>query len=93
MRPDPGRGGGVGNNSFGSFGSLSLWGLGDAAAEEVAVLEGPILFFEMVDGPGAGAISCFFTAIATGAGAFWADGSTIADGANLLTVGEGGTEV
>jgi hypothetical protein len=67
MRPDPGRGGGVGYNSFGS---LSLWGFGDAAAEEVAVLPGPLPFFEIVVGPGAGAMSCFFTAIATGVGGF-----------------------
>jgi hypothetical protein len=50
-------------------------------------------FFEIVDGPGAGAISCFFTAIATGVGGFGVDDSTIAEGANLLTVGDGGTEV
>lgn len=93
MRPDPGRGGGVGYSSFGSFSSLGLCGLGEAAAEDVAVLPEPMAFFEIVDGPGAGAISCFLATMATGVGGFGVDDSTMAEGANLLTVGDGGTEV
>jgi hypothetical protein len=70
--------------------------LGDAAAEDVAVLPGPIAFLEMVEGPGgAGAIgSGFLGAIATGVGGFGLmDDSRTTEGANLLTVGDGGTEV
>jgi hypothetical protein len=75
--------------------------LGDAAAEDVAVLPGPIAFLEIVDGPeGAGAIGSGFlcgipaTPVGTfGVGAGLNDDSRVAEGANLLTVGDGGTEV
>lgn len=70
--------------------------MGDAAAEDVAVLPGPIAFLEIVDGPeGAGAIgSGFLCGIATPVGTFGVnDDSRLTEGANLLTVGDGGTEV
>jgi len=48
MRPDPGRGGGAGNVSLGSF---SLGGFGEAAVDEVAVLPLPTGFFANKVGP------------------------------------------
>lgn len=74
------------------FGSFCLGGLGEAAAEELAVL----VFFEIVDGPGAEAIcSDVLRCIGAdaGAGGFELPFSRATAGASLLTVGDGGTEV
>ena len=45
IRPDPGRGGGTG---FVSFGSFCFGGFGDAVAEEVAVLPLPKAFLRAI---------------------------------------------
>jgi hypothetical protein len=91
MRPEPGSGGGVG---YVSLASLSLGGLGEAAADDVAVLPAPMAFLETVWRPGwlPGATASFFGAVGARAGAEGAAGACSRTGANLFAVGEAGTE-
>lgn len=89
MRPDPGRGGGVGHSSFAS---LALGGFGDAAADDVAVLPFAIVFLGTVEETGGAGVTISGVAVAV-VDNFGLDDSMITEGASLFTCGEGGTEV
>jgi len=74
--------------------SLILGGFGDAAAEEVAVLPGPSeFFFDMAVEPTVTMLVSDFLEATPGCTGGFGDDSTIAEGASLFTVGEGGTEL
>jgi hypothetical protein len=69
--------------------------LGDAAADDVAVLPFAIVLLGMVEETGGVGltVSGFFCAVIAVVGNFGLDDSMITEAANLFTCGEGGTEV
>ena len=80
--------------SLGSLVSLSLDGLGDAAADDVAVFEELIVFLVITAfGPCEGLSSASASFAAGIVGGLGAVGSTTTDGANLFACGDGGRDV
>lgn len=76
-----------------SLGFLSLGSLGEAAADDVAVLPAPIAFLETVWRPGwlTGGTAPFFGTVGLRAGAEGAGGIDSRTGPNLFPAGEVGT--